>query len=68
MNIDNPTTIANSLSHYIGLTGDPETINNVYALYDKVTIEDVKRVANSYFILTGLTYGTISSHEESDLK
>ena len=68
MNIDNPTTIANSLSHYIGLTGDPETINNVYALYDKVTIEDVKRVANSYFISTGLTYGTISSHEESDFK
>ncbi len=42
MGIDNPDAIANSLAHYIMLTGDPESLNSLYALYDKVTVEDIK--------------------------
>jgi len=41
MSIDNPTSIAESLSHYTWLTGDPESLNRLYALYDKVTVEDM---------------------------
>ena len=63
MNIDNPSGIANSLCHYIELTGDPETINRLYAQYDKVSIDDIKSVANKYFIPTGLTIATISEDE-----
>jgi len=63
MNIDNPSGIANSLCHYIELTGDPETINLLYAQYDKVSIEDIKNVANKYFVPTGLTIATISEDE-----
>ncbi|MCK7516841.1 MAG: hypothetical protein MZV64_03530 [Ignavibacteriales bacterium] len=37
MGIDNPDAIANSVSHYIYLTGDPESLNRLYSLYDKVT-------------------------------
>ena len=68
MSIDNPDQIASSLSHYIMLTGAPESLNNLYALYDKVTVEDVKMVANKYFIPDALTIATITGDEEGSLK
>lgn len=68
MGIDNPSAIANSVSHYIYLTGDPESVNRLYALYDKVTIEDVKMVASKYFIESGLTIGTISADEKGGVE
>lgn len=68
MGIDNPNAIANSVSHYIYLTGDPESVNRLYALYDKVTIEDVKMAASKYYIENGLTIGTISADEKGGVK
>jgi zinc protease len=68
MGIDSPDAIANSLGHYIQLTGDPESVNRLYALYDKVSVEDVKMVANKYFIPTGLTISTISEDAEGGVK
>ncbi len=49
MGQDNANSIANSIAHYISMTGDPESVNRVYALYDKVTPEDLLMVANKYF-------------------
>jgi len=63
MGIDTPGSIAGSLSHYIQLTGDPESINRLYAQYDKVTVEDIKIVANRYFNAEQLTIATISEDE-----
>jgi zinc protease len=63
MSIDTPDAIAQSLSHYIQLTGDPESINRLYAQYDKVTLEDIKMVANKYFKPERLTIATISDDE-----
>jgi zinc protease len=68
MRIDNPDQIANTLCHYISLTGDPETVNRVYKLYDKVTVADLQKVAEKYFVPTGLTIATISSDEEGGVK
>jgi zinc protease len=68
MSIDNPDAIANSISHYIYLTGDPESLNRLYALYDKVTVDDIKMVANKYFVDSGLTIATISSDEKGEVK
>lgn len=67
MSIDNPDAIARSLSHYIMLTGDPETINRLYAQYDRVTIEDVQAVIARYFIESGLTIATISEDESGGI-
>lgn len=67
MSIDNPSTIANSLCHYITLTGDPEAINRLYDLYDKVTVEDLKRVAKQYYVTKGLTIATISEDMEGGI-
>jgi zinc protease len=68
MGIDNPDAIANSVSHYIYLTGDSESLNRAYALYDKVTIEDVKMVADKYYVDSGLTIATISSDEKGGVE
>lgn len=68
MRIDTPDNIANSLSHYIQLTGDPESVNRIYSLYDKVTVEDIKKVAQKYFVPEGLTIATISGMETGGVK
>jgi zinc protease len=68
MNIDNPTSIAESLSHYTWLTGDPESLNRLYALYDKVTVDDLITVAKKYFVSTTCTIATISPGTEVGVK
>ena len=68
MSSDTPDAIAGSLSHYIQLTGDPESINRLYALYDQVTLEDIRKVANKYFKPEHLTIATISEDEKGALK
>ena len=68
MGIDDPSAIANSISHYIQLTGDPESINRLYAMYDKVTNEDIKMVANKYYVESALTIATISSDEKGGVE
>ena len=68
MRIDNPDDIANSLAHYIYLTGDPESLNRLYVLYDKVTVADIKAVANKFFVDSGLTISTISPDEKGGVK
>lgn len=49
MRLDNPDVVASTLSHYFQVTGDPESVNRVYAMYDKVTPDDIMMVANKYF-------------------
>jgi zinc protease len=68
MRIDNPSTIANALCSYITLTGDPESLNRLYAMYDNVTVADVKAAAVKYFVPSGLTISTISADAEGGVK
>jgi len=68
MQIDNPTAITESLAHYTWLTGDPESLNRIYALYDKVTAKDLMDVAQKYFVSTALTVGTISPGTDGAVK
>ena len=49
MGLNSPKSVAGTLAHYIGLTGDPETVNRVYELYDRVTAEDIQYVTKKYF-------------------
>jgi zinc protease len=49
MGLNNADAIANSIVHYISMTGDPESVNRVYRLYDKVSPQDLMMVANKYF-------------------
>jgi len=68
MRIDNPDAIANSISHYIYLTGDPESMNRAYQRYDEVTIEDIIMVANKYYNEESLTIATISADENGGVE
>jgi zinc protease len=68
MSIDNPSTIANSLSTFVTLAGDPESLNRLYALYEKVTVNDLKAAAAQYYVPSGLTVATISADAQGGVK
>ncbi len=63
LSLDNSEAIASTLAAYIGLRRSPETINKLYALYDKVTPEDIQRVARKYFQESRRTIVTLSGGE-----
>lgn len=64
MGIDSPDAIANSLSWYIWLSGDPSNVNKAYANYETITADDIMRVAKKYFVPEHLTVSTISADEK----
>lgn len=68
MSIDNPSSIANAIAFYIYITGNPESVNNYYSVLDKITPEDIMKTAQDIFKTTGLTIGTITSEENSNIK
>lgn len=50
MSLSNASSVARTVSHYMQLTGDYNTMNKLYDLYDEVTPADIQRVARKYFI------------------
>lgn len=67
MNMDNPTDIANMLSSFISVSGDPESINRYYTTMGEITPEDIITVARKYFVNTSLTIGTITPDDIPDV-
>ena len=59
LSMDSTSAIAGTLAHYLGLSNTPETINKRYRLYQAVTPEQVREVANKYFIESGRTIVTL---------
>ena len=62
MGMDTPGRIAGTMAHYLQMTGDYETVNRVYDLYDQVTPQDIMDMAQRYFAeekrtVVTLTYG-----------
>ncbi len=68
MGMDSPDAIANSLSLFVWLTGDPESLNKAYAIYDKITPADLLRVAKKYLVADKMTIATISPDEDPGVK
>ena len=62
MGLNSPGSIASTLAHYINLTGDPETVNRVYELYDAVTAQDIQNITKKYFTKENRTVVNLS-HE-----
>lgn len=67
MNMDNPTDIANTLSSFISVSGNPESINRYYNKMQEITPEDIIYVARKYFVNTSLTIGTITPDDNPDV-
>lgn len=68
MGLDSPDQIANNLAQAIWLTGNPESLNNYYALFDKVTAQDIMNAAKKYFVPETLTIGTIGPGDDGGVK
>ncbi|MBK5284326.1 MAG: insulinase family protein [Bacteroidia bacterium] len=67
MSINSPDAIANNLSYFIWLTGNPESLNRAYAMYENITADNLKKSAQMYFNTTSLTMATISPEPNSPL-
>jgi zinc protease len=63
MQNDNPTSIAQTLSYFTWISGNPESINSYFEMYNTVTPEDLITVAKKYFVPEHLTIATISPDE-----
>lgn len=68
MRLDSPDQIAGALAQATWLTGNPESLNNFYALFDKVTAQDIMNVAKKYFKPATLTIATIGPGETGGVK
>ncbi len=61
LSLNSSSAIAGTLASYVGLRGTPESVNKVYALYDRVTPEDVRAAAARYFVDQNRTIVTLTS-------
>ena len=58
--MDNTADIAAALAGSIPHSRDPETLNRTYKLYDKVTPEILRDMANKYFVDKGMIVVTLA--------
>ncbi|EWH06295.1 peptidase M16 [Pseudoalteromonas lipolytica SCSIO 04301] len=61
--LDSSQSIASTLASYMHFERDPEVINQLYATADSITPEDIKAIANKYFVDSSRTTVTMSALE-----
>ena len=59
-----PDAVARTLGEAIAIAGRPEAINDLYAAYDRLTPDDLKRVAARYFLPTNETVVTLETEKK----
>ena len=59
--LDSSQSIASTLASYMHFERDPEVINQLYATADSITPENIKAVANKYFVDSSRTTVTMSA-------
>ena len=59
--MNSSSAIANALAGYIGLRRTPETINKLFALYQRLTPQDIQAMAKQYFAAENRTIVTLTS-------
>jgi len=60
LSLDTPGAIGFMMTSYLTLTGDTNTVNNVYEQYDNVSPEDIQRVAQEVFRGSNRTLVTLT--------
>jgi zinc protease len=65
MSLDTPSRVARHLAHYLALTGETETVNRLFAMYDRITPEDVREIAASCFVPSGRTVARLRQRTTS---
>lgn len=61
MGMNSNNAIAGTLARFISLTRSPDTINKLFALYDSVKPDDIRRFAEKYFKETNKTVVTLKT-------
>lgn len=64
--LDSSQSIASTLASYMHFTRDPEVINQLYATSDSITAEDLREIANKYYVDSNRTTVTMSALEKID--
>ncbi|MFQ6037760.1 MAG: M16 family metallopeptidase, partial [Candidatus Aminicenantales bacterium] len=52
--------VASALAFFVNLTGDPGTVNRVFDLYERVTPQDIIKMARTYFQKSNSTVVTLT--------
>jgi zinc protease len=60
MSLDTARSVAGHLTFAIGLTGDPQTLNELYKRYDEVTAQDLQKAAARYLTRSRSTVVTLT--------
>ncbi|MCF6435375.1 pitrilysin family protein [Pseudoalteromonas sp. MMG022] len=64
--LDSSQAIASQLAQYMHFERDPEVINQLYATADAITAQDIKAIANKYFVDSNRTTVTMSAQTSID--
>lgn len=64
MQLNKPDNVAVTVASFVALTGNYESMNKVYALYEKVSADEIMRAARKYFTKENRTV-VILEHEAS---
>ena len=60
-----PFNVGNILANYIWLTGDPESLNRAFNVFEQLTAQDIMDAANKYFKKERRTVVTLSAEEKA---
>ena len=60
LSMDNSEAIAGALARAVSLRRSPETLNRLYAMYERITPEDLRNVARKYFVENGRIVVTLA--------
>jgi zinc protease len=60
LGLDNSEAIAQTVARYVALRRTPETINRYFDLFDKLTPEDIRKVAAKYLVEKNRTAVTLT--------
>jgi zinc protease len=61
LRMNSSPAVASALAAYIGLRRTPETIDKLFGLYQRITPQDMQRIASQYFTENNRTIVTLAS-------
>jgi zinc protease len=65
LGLNSSEAIANALAQFVALRRTPETIDKLYALYDRITPEDIRAAASHYFMDNHRTIVTLAAKKDN---
>ena len=68
MRLDTAAAVASSMAHFLQLTGDPNSVNELYRTYDSLTPEDIQAAARKYFRKENRTVVLLAAEKKGEVK